>query len=274
VEGAISTVLRAPDTFVDRMGAQGRAQPGDYARGMMAREDAVQNWCWYALLPDIQDDNATALRTPSVSMGGGATNSVNEAGQFLYNQVQIASRQLRPVLGLPWYYVQTANLPFREFESDVITRNSHEIHYPTAYKVGQLTLGLFMDSSSITHRYLQAWSSKILGSRNPKRPENQGDWGLPVNYKKDIIISVLSVKKKVLLNVKYINCWPTNLEALALASGVAEPLVQPVSFSVEDVEVTIAEDLKLGAQIKDTLTGYARDAVGGAAKALITKYLG
>ena len=53
VGGAISTITDIPGNLLSNMGARGSASFGDGFRGIHAREDAVQDWCWYCILPRV-----------------------------------------------------------------------------------------------------------------------------------------------------------------------------------------------------------------------------
>jgi len=240
VEGGVAGAIGSVQTLSGSLGSFGGTSLGDDFAGINARGDAVQSWCWYAVMPDISNTSA---------LNAGVVSGTNVGA---------------PLVGLPWYYVQTANLPMRQFGLDTIKRNGHSVHYAQGYEVGTLSLGLFMDSSSKAHQYLKAWQGLVLANTNPKSVQNQGNWGYPADYKKDIVIVVLSVDKKVLLNVKLINCWPSEPTATELTSGEATPLVQTVTFVVEDVDITVNNDRGLLDTLTSTATGYATSALTGA----------
>lgn len=246
IGGALDGLLRAPEDAINGIGARGAAAPGNSFAGMQNRQDALQNWCWYCLLPSISNANA-----PSIS-GFSPLNGV-----------------LSPSVSLPWYYVQTSNLPQRVVTADSVNMNGHPVHFPESYSVPNLTLGLFMDSSNKAHQWLKAWQGQILGDADPTSAMNQGMWGLPAQYKKTINIVLLDVKKKQMLNVRYINCWPSDPSALDLVSGAAEALVQNVTFMVEDIEVTVSNDKGFIDNLLDTAKGYAMGALSGATSAAL-----
>jgi hypothetical protein len=240
IQGGVETILNSPaDALANLSGGPGF---GDAMRGMQARDDALQNWCWYCILPPIADGNA-------LDIGG----LVPKLGT------------LQPQVSLPWYYVQTANLPQRNIQTESVNMNGHPVFFPESYSVDQLTLGLFMDSSSKVHKWLKAWQGQVLGNVNPQLAQNQGMWGLPAQYKKTINIVLMNVSKKQMLNVKYLNCWPTSPTALELNSSEAEVLIQNVSFVVEDIDIRVYNDKGLIDNLLDTATGYAMGALNGLA---------
>lgn len=51
ISGALSTVAGIPGSLLSNIGARGSAAFGDGFSGIHARKDAVQDWCWYCMLP-------------------------------------------------------------------------------------------------------------------------------------------------------------------------------------------------------------------------------
>jgi len=250
VQDAVQGALQTPGQLLASAGATGGTTLGDDMHGINARGDAVQSWCWYAVMPDITN---TSAQNAGISVGG----------------VSIG----QPSVSLPWYYVQTANLPLRQFSLDTILRNGHNVHYANKYEVGSLSLGLFMDSSSRAHQYIKAWQGRVLANVNPKVVQNQGVWGYPADYKKDIVLAVLSVRRNILLNVRLINCWPTEPSSVELTSGDAQALVQNVTFAVEEVDITVNNDKGLLDTLTQTAAGYGTGAITGALSSQLNNLL-
>jgi hypothetical protein len=53
VNGALSTLTDIPGNLLANAGARGSASFGDGFAGINARQDAVQDWCWYCIMPRI-----------------------------------------------------------------------------------------------------------------------------------------------------------------------------------------------------------------------------
>lgn len=240
--GALTSLTNAPGDAIANIGAFGQATPGDALRGMNARGDAMQNWCWYCLLPTLNNSNAVAI-----------------AG-------------LLPSVSLPWYYVTRMNAPFRTLETESIKRNSHQLHYPTGYSLPSLTLEFFLDSKSEAQAYLKSWSSLVLGQANPAQFQNRGVWGMPASYKKEINLYALSVSKKVLLNFKYFGCWPSDPSAIEFNSDDASALTQQVTFQVEDVQLTVLNDKGVIDNLSKTALGYGLSALTGTANSFLSGF--
>lgn len=233
---ALSSLTGATTQLAATLGSGGGTPFGDDFAGINKRGDAVQSWCWYAIMPDITNTSAVGVGSVVTPLG-----TINGS---------------QPLVSLPWYYVQTGNLPLRTINFETFKRNGHDIHRAQSYNIGQLTLGFFMDSTSKAHQYLKAWQGLILGNANPKVVSNQGNWGYPSSYMKDITLVVLSVQRNLLLNVKFINCWPAEPQALDFTSGDAQPMVLNVNFVCEDVDITVNNDKGLLDTLTSTASGY------------------
>ena len=230
---AIDSIVNIPGNVANNAGAHSGTSFGDGFAGINAREDAVQDWCWYAILPSFAGKNC------------------------------------------PWYYVTAANTPFRKINPETVKRNGHEVTSADYYSMsGNLNLKFFLDSSSKAADYLRAWQAQILMNKDPTQANNQGVWGLPVNYKKSITIVVTSVDRKELLIFKYLNCWPTDLTSLDLGSGSANPMELSVDFSVEDVDLSIKNANGILDNLSDTAAGMAYSAVSGGLSSLVNTIRG
>lgn len=230
---AIDSIVNIPGSVLDNAGAHSGTSFGDGFAGINARQDAVQDWCWYAIMPSF----------------GGKT--------------------------CPWYYVIGANTPFRKITPETIRRNGHEVTFAESYAMsGSLSLKFFLDSSSRAADYLRTWQSYVLASKDPTQARNQGVWGLPANYKKTVTIVVTSVDRKELLIFKYLNVWPTDLAALELGAGSANPMELAVEFSVEDVDLSIQNANGVLDNLADTATGMAYSAVSGGLSSIVNTFKG
>ena len=208
----ISTLQDLTNPVIAR-GVQNVELGNDFA-GINARGDQLQSWCWYCVPPAVYN---TANLDPT-SVGGG------------------------PVIWLPWYYVSAATLPSREISTKSVQRNGHAKQHPDSYSVGDLTLTLFMDSKNVARQYIRSWESLVLSNDNPRNPSNQGRWGLPIQYKRDISFVIHSVRKKRVLHYKYYGCWPKSISGLELNSGSSDGLTMDVTFAVDDMRVSAGNE--------------------------------
>lgn len=143
---------------------------------------------------------------------------------------------------LPWNYVETATPPFRSYDMTTVFRAGRTRKFASAYSLDNLQLGFYMDVSGTALQYLQAWDATIQSPVNRDTVyERGGLYGLPAMYQKDINIFLLSPARNAVIVLTYIEAWPQNLDALALASDSGSRLIQNVSFAVGDVLVNILD---------------------------------
>lgn len=173
--------------------------PGNPYAGINARPDPVMAFDWYTELPIIQP----AVGSP---------------------------------MSLPWYYVEEANLPTRQFGVRSIFREGRDRHYPDKYSVDALRLSIYADNSNVALQYIEAWKGLII---NPTTTQNAylygGGYGQRSKYSRSIKSFILSANKTTLVEFEYIECWPTGIEPVNLQSNGSDRVVWHVAFSVGDV---------------------------------------
>lgn len=178
-------------------------QEGNSLAGALARPDPMLGFNWYAVLPDI---------TP---IGGSPQK-------------------------LPWYYVEEANPCFRMFETRSIFHEGHNKHYPSTYNVDPLSMVVYADENNDALNYLTAWAGAILRPTTPSNIETiGGGYGRPKGYKKTIKIILVNSAKKKIATLTYLGCWPTHMDPYALESASSQRQVNRVTFSVDDVFITL-----------------------------------
>lgn len=173
---------------------------GNALYGMLARPDPLLSINWYAQLPVLNSPLGT--------------------------------------VGLPWFYVEQATLPFRTTDTVSVYRAGHNVHFAGRYSVDNLTLGVYMDSGGNALKYLQYWEAcKIAPTNMSNYATGSGGFLVPSMYKKPIYVYLLDPARLEIAIVQYVGCWPTNLDSLQLDSESSTRLVANVNFSVDDVFV-------------------------------------
>jgi hypothetical protein len=243
--GSALTSIAGPGAL-GTLGA-GLAAGNDLA-GIQARSDPLLSFCWYAQMPTINPTTTSSgsvnQNAPSTSLVSSLTNgisalagaAVNSLGSSLGGSLFASSSATT----LPWYYVEEAVLPFRNFSVKSIFRDGRHRHYADTYSVDNLMLHFYLDSSNTAFQYLQAWQNAVMSPFSANNSATSGGgFGRPVQYKQPIYIYILDVTKAQMAIVEYTECWPTNLGALNLDSASSTRLTAVVPFSVGDVFINI-----------------------------------
>lgn len=140
---------------------------------------------------------------------------------------------------LMWYYVEAGTLPFRQITTQTVKRRGHYEKIPSEYEIGDLQLTFFLDDSMSSMIYLDAWNNAVLRNKDVLTDSAQGLWGRPAEFYRDIPVHILSVNRKEVLTLTYIEAWPTNIDPLTVASGGSDRHVLDVTFACADVQVKI-----------------------------------
>ncbi|MGE8452058.1 MAG: hypothetical protein ACN6OP_15825, partial [Pseudomonadales bacterium] len=139
---------------------------GDALAGIMARADPMHSFNWFCDLPQVN------------------------AGGF--------------AASLPWYYVEEATIPFRQFEMREVYREGRYKHYPGKYTVDSLRLAVYLDSDNKSLNYWQTWQNAILRPFNKSTATSLGGGYMPPSqFKKDIIFYLLDVRRQQVLSIMY-----------------------------------------------------------------------
>lgn len=192
--------------------------PGNALAGLLARPDPLMAFSWYVELPTIQ--------------GPG----------------------LAPA-NLPWYYVEEATVPFRNFEPRAVYRDGRNRNYAGKYNVDPITLGVYLDENGTALSYWDTWSSAIVAPFDRANYKTQGGgFRPPRSYQKDVRLYLLDVSKRQVVRFTCVECWPQNTDGLALQSQTNDRLVGRITLNVGDVftEVFSIGDLRWpGSRVTD-----------------------
>jgi hypothetical protein len=238
---APSATLQSPGTF-SAMSSIGGADPGNPLAGISARPDPLMSFTWYAQLPVISPGTTqTASGASAGVLASLASSALSGVGGALSSAMGGAVSTSQAAQ-LPWYFVEEATMPFRQFASKAIFREGRDRNYPDKYSVDTLRLAVYADSSNTSLKYLQAWNNAVLTPFSAATAgQLAGGWGRPSDYKKPIYIYLLDVTKSVIAIVQYTECWPISVDTYQMGSNSSERLVNHVTFSVGDVFINVMD---------------------------------
>lgn len=235
-QGGASSALATPGT-VSQLSNNGGVIPGDNLTGANARPDPMMSFTWYAQLPVISPgttQNAAGASATSI-LQNIASSVQSTLASSLGGSIAVSSSAQ-----LPWYYVEEASLPFRQFEVKSIFREGRDRHYPSKYSVDNLRLSIYADSQNKAFTYLQAWNNAIITPFAATAATTMGGgWGRPSDYKQTIFIYMLDVTNNVLALIEYVECWPVSMDQYSMDSGTSTRIVNHVNFSVGDVFINL-----------------------------------
>lgn len=135
---------------------------------------------------------------------------------------------------LGWEMVEEATLPMFEFEPQSNYRAGKTYHYPSHQNLGTLTLKMYEDSSGSATAYIRNWQSLMFDHET-------GLYNVPGVFKNIITVTMFDVAKYEAIVIRYLGCWPQNIDAFQLMGGSAERISPSVTFSVDDIEMTFMQ---------------------------------
>lgn len=239
--GQSSSTTTAEPGYFAASSSSGGVNPGDALNGALARPDPMLTYLWYVQLP--------VVGAPAGSSGTGVNSSSNALGSLVSNL--LGTSPLAGSMGgsqtsnsnnqLPWYYVEEANCPFRNFQLTSVFRDGRKRHYPGQYTVGNLRLSFYMDLDNNAANYINAWGNTILQPYTASSLTSAGNFGRASGYKLPIYVYLLDPAKNTLITLEYTECFPTNPNDWQLTSqSGTDRLITQVNFSVGDVFVNMA----------------------------------
>lgn len=241
--GSFSSSLNLSDPGqVAAISGTGGVNPGDALNGALARPDPLLSFLWYCQLPVV--GAPAGSQGPAASGVASITNSISNLVSSVLGQSSLAS----PLGGaqvsasssqLPWYYVEEASCPFRNFDTASIFRDGRQRHYPNKYNVANLRLGIYADVANTSIQYLQAWNNAILSPFASTNLQTGGGWGRAAGYKLPIYVYIIDVTKSTLAIIQYTECWPVSMADYGLNSGSSDRIINHVEFSVGDVFINL-----------------------------------
>jgi hypothetical protein len=132
-------------------------------------------------------------------------------------------------------YVESIELPFRQFNADDRHLATTKQFYAGFNTVNNFTVTFFEDSNASTIKGFSKWQDLIMDS-DPSKPETFGNYYPASNYKAKVIVNLLSdtIQGKIIRTASLLGVFPLIINPLNMTSVVDIVTVQ-VTFSVDKV---------------------------------------
>ncbi len=132
---------------------------------------------------------------------------------------------------MPWAYIDEIQCSPISISPNAVFRNGIQQKYAGNYDVGSASLKLYTDVSGMSFNYANAWIRSIR--------RNDGQWGLPASYKKDIVVYILDSTREVVVDIRLVGCYPTSWQSYSLEATSASPLFTLLELSVDDFYINV-----------------------------------
>jgi len=133
-------------------------------------------------------------------------------------------------LNLPWFYIDTLQLPSLTIEASPIFRNGRTHFYAGSAAISQMTLGLYTDISGKSLSAVSSWAAQVYDAKH-------GTYQVPAAYKKTIKVWLYDARRRVVCEFAYYGCWPTSYNGYNLEATGSTPLLTTLELSVDSMSI-------------------------------------
>lgn len=126
------------------------------------------------------------------------------------------------------FYVERISAPQVGASFEPAPFNSGERQFPNMRTIGQITMTLAEDTNYSVIQYLRAWKNLIV--------DDNGNYGLPSNYKKQIQLQPLDETGASNFTFSWQGCAPTQVDAYDFDGSVSKHVSCNVVFVVDSMD--------------------------------------
>ncbi len=134
---------------------------------------------------------------------------------------------------LPWQYIDKLATPALSIDVQQLFRNGKNLKFASAFSAESISLTLYTDVAGVGINYANNWVRSVYRS--------DSFYNLSKNYKRDIQIYMLDAKRSVVVDIRFVGCFPTAWDSYALSSD-GSILETNLTLSVDDIKVSYETD--------------------------------
>lgn len=153
---------------------------------------------------------------------------------------------------MPWQYIDGLTTPSLSVDQHSLFFNGLTKKFASVYSTGGVSLKLFTDVKAKSFNYANYWM------RSSYRED--GFYGLPRAYKKDIQVFILDATREIVVDLRFLGCFPVSWDQYTLdaTNGILETTLQ---LSVDEMYLNYDSDFSAA---KDTINGFANGLLNSA----------
>lgn len=127
-------------------------------------------------------------------------------------------------------YIQSITTPSLRYDEQTKFRDGKMHHYAGFFSVDDISMTLYTEISGYSTSLASKWLRNVRGA--------DGMYGMPSQYKKTVLVSILDQNDGIIAGFKYSGCWPKSWDSYTLDYSSSTILATVVQLSVDDVEFT------------------------------------
>lgn len=128
---------------------------------------------------------------------------------------------------VPPHYIDKCSLTQTMIEAAGTYNVGGQMYFPKDRNVDAMTMTFYEDLTYTVYKYFQTWRNRVL--------DNNGNYGLPVNYKRTIQVIMNDYAGSDALTVTYNGCWPTRPADMTPDGETSGRIIATCLFSVDNM---------------------------------------
>jgi hypothetical protein len=129
---------------------------------------------------------------------------------------------------IPSIYIDAIDTPSLSIDKTGVFRQGSNTFFAGVQSVSEVSVTLYSDRTGKAMRFASSWFDHTIANAN-------GNYNLPRDYKKELIIYMFDVERRVVVSLHLHGVFPINWDPYALNDS-AEPLKTRLTLSVDSIE--------------------------------------
>lgn len=202
--------------------------------------DVAVSWKWGVMLPtNIPEPIPADSSNTGITSGNSIWRTIEETADKISNVVSNVANQVN--VAAICLRAESIKIPFESLTSTTVRTQARLRSFPNEINVESVDMTFYEDYNYTTLTYLEKWKRSIVNERGVFRlPEGED------GYCRDIYAYLFDTVGLLKGAVKFVNCYPEQIQALNLGSS-SEAVKISCSFSVQAISWTPQKFLNLGA---------------------------
>jgi len=201
--------------------------------------DVAVSWKWGVMLPTNIPEPIPVDSSTGNTSGNSIWRKIEETADKISNAVSSVANQVN--VAAICLRAESIKIPFESLTSTLVRTQARLRNFPNEVNVESVDMTFYEDYNYTTLTYLEKWKRSIVNERGVFRlPEGED------GYCRDIYAYLFDTVGLLKGAVKFVNCYPEQIQALNLGSS-SEAVKISCSFSVQAISWTPQKFLNLGA---------------------------
>lgn len=129
--------------------------------------------------------------------------------------------------------IDSIQTPSITYNVKPVFRNGKFHQYPSEFACDNLNLSMYTSIDGKAISYVQDWVRRVKNFH--------GHWGMPRDYKRDVILDIFDPQSRVVAQFVYTGCTPVSWNSYTFDSDAAQVVMTTLELSVDDIRFDLDE---------------------------------